>query len=413
MFESKINKVIEDENLNSKTIDVASHFILRLSYCKTEELRNWFCKYECELLRFRLNHNKNSSSSSLGSNKKLTQKYAKVEPISQRDKEEVQHKLLKLMSITEYTSSTIYIVPFNQVLNLVSTRSCYMRAGMVYVPESKVLDILMNKFRTELSKDLTLMYQLQNHALFPGSNNNNISPNDPEAVRIYPLINNLDRVLVNREPEYDGDGGLQLGKDGMNRVTAATIPSLVHHMPLCMRVLHRGMEKDRKLKYNGRLQYTLFLKGAGLSLEDAQQFFQRHFTALTAEQYNKEHLYSLRHVYGKEGKRESKSPYNCTKIVLGTPPASGQHHGCPYKHYDDEHLNQLLQQWSIGSTVHERKEIIRFKQNQQYQLACLKHFEFQHPHLHNKNKTIMNNLQLDNLGNQNVSNKRVDIVDFV
>jgi DNA primase large subunit len=34
--------------------DQVSHFILRLAYCRTEELRNWFCKYECVLLKHRL-----------------------------------------------------------------------------------------------------------------------------------------------------------------------------------------------------------------------------------------------------------------------------------------------------------------------------------------------------------------------
>ena len=34
--------------------DQISHFILRLAYCRSEDLRNWFCKYECALLKHRL-----------------------------------------------------------------------------------------------------------------------------------------------------------------------------------------------------------------------------------------------------------------------------------------------------------------------------------------------------------------------
>ena len=45
-------------------------------------------------------------------------------------------------------------------------------------------------------------------------------------------------------------------------------------MPLCMRGLHKGVKQDHKLRHQGRQQYWLYLKGAGLSMEDSIRFFQ-------------------------------------------------------------------------------------------------------------------------------------------
>lgn len=45
-------------------------------------------------------------------------------------------------------------------------------------------------------------------------------------------------------------------------------------MPLCMKQLHSALNREHKLKHWGRLQYGLFLKGAGLSVDDAMAFWQ-------------------------------------------------------------------------------------------------------------------------------------------
>lgn len=41
-------------NLSLKDKDQVGHFILRLAYCKSEDLRRWFLNQECSLLKFRL-----------------------------------------------------------------------------------------------------------------------------------------------------------------------------------------------------------------------------------------------------------------------------------------------------------------------------------------------------------------------
>lgn len=41
-----------------------------------------------------------------------------------------------------------------------------------------------------------------------------------------------------------------------------------------MKQLHSALNREHKLKHWGRLQYGLFLKGAGLGVDDAMAFWQ-------------------------------------------------------------------------------------------------------------------------------------------
>ncbi len=47
---------------------------------------------------------------------------------------------------------------------------------------------------------------------------------------------------------------------------------------MCMRAIHNRLRADHHLKFFARQQYGLFLKGAGLSLEDNVAFFRQEFT---------------------------------------------------------------------------------------------------------------------------------------
>jgi DNA primase large subunit len=200
--------------------------------------------------------------------------------------------------------------------------------------------------------------------------------------------------------QYTGPGGgngTAYGVDGEGALTAANVDDMASRsMPLCMRQLHRGLQRDHKLKHQGRLQYGLFLKGAGMTLEEHTLFFQREFTRImSSEQFNKQYAYSIRHTHGKEGKRASYTPYNCVKIIMGNPPQGGaEHHGCPYRHYDDASLGALLGQLKIGSAF-DRDAIMSHKRDGNFQLACARHFEAAHPGAASLGGTV----NLDGVGN--------------
>jgi len=50
--------------------------------------------------------------------------------------------------------------------------------------------------------------------------------------------------------------------------------------PLCMQHLHSAVRLHHHLKHGGRQQYGLFLKGIGLSLEEALKFWKSEFTRI-------------------------------------------------------------------------------------------------------------------------------------
>lgn len=344
------------------TMDVASHFILRAAYCRTEELRRWFLIQETALFRHRIE--------ALPSIQHLTHHLHQISPA---DKERLRDKLLSVgtMSPAEFAATPYYAIPFTQALDLIKSRNAYVHGGLAYVPLPKVVSILANDFRMHLSQSLTL-----GAAAFA---------NIPEeGARIKPLLQTMNSQYTGGN-RYDGNNAV--GTD----LTAASVDSLKNSMPLCMSELHNGLERDHKLKHWGRLQYGLFLKGAGMSMEESLVFFQRQFTKIMSpENFQKQYAYNIRHMYGKEGKRASYTPYNCQKIILGNPPQSGDHHGCPYKHYDDHHLSQVLGSLSLS----DKNAILALKKSGNYQLACAKHFEVLHP-----NAAHMSDVQLDNVGN--------------
>jgi DNA primase large subunit len=368
-FNGKIAKMVKQE-LSDPSVDEASHFILRLSYCQTDDLRRWFLQQETTLFQHRLSH---LSTEQLA---KSVKEYAQIKPIPRAEKERLQSHLMQLMNPVEFAKSHFYAVPFQQALDLVAQRQCYLSQGNAYIPQAKVLSILVAKFRSELSRCLVLM----------ANTNTFRNVEDPEAVRIYPLLQNLNSCLVNEEPS--GEQGLT----GSTGLTAANVDRMAPHMPLCMRQLQAGLQQDKKLRHWGRLQYGLFLKFAGLSMEDALAFFQRHFTSVTGEQFQKQYAYNIRHMYGKEGKRATYTAYNCSKIIMGNAPSTGDHHGCPYKHFDNQHLEQTLQRLKIG-TDGDRRAIMALKKSHQYQLACQKHFEVSHE------KANSMEVSVDNVGN--------------
>ena len=150
-----------------------------------------------------------------------------------------------------------------------------------------------------------------------------------------------------------------------------------------MRHLHTTLRKNSHLKHFGRLQYTLFLKGLGLNLDEALRFWRSSFRLIDENTFNKEYRYNVRHSYGDVGGDSNRrgrgyNPFSCQKILTEHPPSgAGEAHGCPYKHFSVDNLTNLLQATGVddGNVLRGVREDIAGKR---YHIACNRVFEWSH-----------------------------------
>ncbi|EPY73223.1 hypothetical protein CB1_025522025 [Camelus ferus] len=63
------------------------------------------------------------------------------------------------------------------------------------------------------------------------------------------------------------------GKISLDQIDSLSTKSF----PPCMRQLHKALRENHHLRHGGRMQYGLFLKGIGLTLEQALQFWKQEF----------------------------------------------------------------------------------------------------------------------------------------
>ncbi|XP_074531963.1 DNA primase large subunit [Halichoeres trimaculatus] len=334
--------------------DHISHFILRLAYCQTEDLRRWFIQQEVDLFRYRFND--------LFPNQKLEflhRNNLRYDTISIEEKKTLVDKLVNssyAVSGITVEDQDFYKVPFQDALDLVRTRKVYLKAGYAYIPHQDIVTIVLNDFRTRLSKALALTARSL--------------PAVQSDERLQPLLNHLSHAYVGQDYSIQKN----VGKISLEQIDSLSGKSF----PLCMRQLHQSLRENHHLRHGGRMQYGLFLKGIGLSLEQALQFWRSEFIRgkVDADKFDKQYAYGVRHMFGKEGKRADYTPYSCMKVILSNAPSQGDHHGCPFRHSDPELLKQKLQFYKVSPSG--ISQILELVKGMHYQLACQKYFELTH-----------------------------------
>lgn len=366
--------------------DHYSHYILRLVFCRTDELRRKFIKNETILFKVRYNLLQPLEQQEFIENcrDKLPWNY-----ISQQEKSDLFEQLysatgaiIKNHLIIESGNSDLTInndqlkqhirmkenfikLPFEKVSNLVSSRSVLIREGFAYVPTTLQLSLLSVEFQDGLMKSLIRTFQTL--------------PRLDEDDRLLPLIANLSHNFSNIQydtADYGADPSL-ISDINAQSITKSTINK---HYPLCASRLQRDLHNNCHLKYQGRQQLGLFLKGIGLSVDEALKFWAQEFTrngSISMEKFNKEYKYNIRHQYGLEGARINYKPWDCATILSKPRPGKTDSHGCPYRDLDPESLVNNLQQMGINDQ-HEINGVIDDVSKRDYTVACTRVFELTH-----------------------------------
>ncbi|XP_072134212.1 DNA primase large subunit isoform X2 [Mobula birostris] len=284
--------------------DHISHFILRLAYCHSEDLRRWFIQQELDLFRFRFGE------------------------LYDKQQDFLKNNSLEYHAIKEEE-------------------------------KERYLEKMKSSFGQNW-KECQVFYKLTSRSL----------PFIQSDERLQPLLNHLSCAYVGQDYSVQK----HVGKVSLDQLDGLATKSY----PPCMRQLHKALRDHHHLRHGGRMQYGLYLKGIGITLDQALQFWKSEFIKgkVEPDKFDKSYAYNIRHSYGKEGKRTDYTPFSCMKIILSNAPTQGDYHGCPFRHCDPEILKSKLQSYKVplaGIT-----QIMDLVKGMHYQLACQKYFELTH-----------------------------------
>ena len=367
-------KHLPSSDVDERRKDHYSHYTLRLVFCRTDELRRRFVRAETALFRLRYNMLQPKEQHEFV---RLNADKLHWEYILAEEKSALAEALYSALGtavralladsgeppllaehLRAHMRAESYIrLPFEKVGALVALRLVYVSRGRAYVPAALQLSLLAAEFSSLLSNALMKTFQ----AL----------PRLEEDDRVLPLLSNLSRSFASVQYDATETEGLSAAQ--------VTLPDVTQHYPLCASHLQSTLVAQSHLKYIGRQQLGLFLKGAGLGVDEALRFWAGQFTKLgtiNQDTFNKEYRYNIRHMYGLEGGRINYKPWDCNTILLKPKPLRGEAHGCPYRDFSPDALAERVA--SMGVAQHDVQGVLDHVARHEYTVACTRVFELTH-----------------------------------
>lgn len=358
--------------------DATGHFLLRLASSLKEEHERWFVDNELELFKYRFGELSETAKDSFMKQNGFDGYGAASEKEVRANKDALVDVLMgdfefrkqcedakgSRLKMNEYrlkceaeaqNAKEWFVVGFEDVSSLVRSRRALLVGGRAFIRKENLDQLVFGRFRSRLSLSMKKAKELFKQF------------EEKEANRIAPLLKSLHNRRSGKAYEYHGEEGT---------MSIAGIEATHESFPLCMRQLHKALKTKHHLTHGGRRQYQLYLKGIGLPLDQALVFWKTEFTKnpeCSAEKFEKDYSYNIRHAYGKEGKRVNYTPQSCGQCI-GADPGVKDDHGCPFKTLTTgekdggARLHDLLCSLNIGGA--KSMEIVNKAMNMHYQIAC-------------------------------------------
>lgn len=239
----------------------------------------------------------------------------------------------------------LYQIHWTEIPEVVGVRKAYLFMGETHFLPENIVYCVKRKLKNEFFE--SLMFQKENfHKLK--------DQRQTYFIKSLPLI-------VPRKHYNIIDG-----------VSLSNIDELAKtHYPLCMRHLHRLLRQEHHLKYDGKMQYGIFLYYLGLPYEDAMQLWREEFTKkIGVKLFNAKYQYLFKHQYGRVGRKYEYPSSTCQYIINYRLPMYQQTHGCPFKHWSPQKLRDTLEQDCHGQDIGDIEDLVR---EGKYQRACTKY----------------------------------------
>lgn len=135
---------------NERQKDHYSHFILRLAFSATEDLRRRFARAETMLFRFRFQADDSRERRAFIDSLNLD-----WESVSEDERRELSENLVAATpGLRRSDEDTWYKVDWERVPELVERRSVFLSKGKAYVPEREQLSMIIAEFTARLERAL-------------------------------------------------------------------------------------------------------------------------------------------------------------------------------------------------------------------------------------------------------------------
>lgn len=243
--------------------DHYSHWTLRLAFSGTADLRQRFARLETQLFKLRLQQDDAQERRAFIESLPMS-----WEVVGEEERNLWLDELKAATSLYKGDEESWFKVDWEKVPDLVEKRQVLLKRGKAYVHVREQPTMVISEFSRTLESGLELAARFL--------------PRMDEDSRLAPILHHLSQSFVAPDAGYNESSSI----GDMASINAGSIDGLSQHFPLCMQNLHRELRKNKHLKHFGRLQYTLFLKGIGLNLQECIAFWRKSFSMITDGKHN-------------------------------------------------------------------------------------------------------------------------------